>query len=141
MQKKIDYEVGLVKLSLEQERIQKEEEFATRRKFVDEEYGKLMGVKDSLEILKKENDRLTKENTVLREECKRLREDMRGVYGEVRSKSDRLDQIREELTEAKNSCKDLQGLIADEQRLRKRREQEVSEARRELEALRANTTE
>ena len=55
MQKRIDYEVGIVKLSLQQAQNEKEQEFSSRRKFVDEEYGKLMGIKDTMELLKEEN--------------------------------------------------------------------------------------
>ena len=53
VQKRIDYEVGIVKLSLEQAQQEKEQEFLNRRKFVDEEYGKLMGIKDTMDLLKK----------------------------------------------------------------------------------------
>lgn len=60
LQKRIDYEVGVVKLSLEQAQQEKEQEFAGRRKFVDEEYGKLMGIKDTMDLLKNENERLGK---------------------------------------------------------------------------------
>jgi len=35
VQKRIDYEVGVVKLSLEQAQNEKEQEFMNRRKFVD----------------------------------------------------------------------------------------------------------
>lgn len=44
---KIDYEVGIVKLSLQQEYQEKNSQFLERKKFVDEEYGKLMGIKDT----------------------------------------------------------------------------------------------
>lgn len=52
LQKRIDYEVGIVKLSLQQAQNEKEQEFTNRRRFVDEEYGKLMGIKDTLQLLK-----------------------------------------------------------------------------------------
>ena len=52
MQKRIDYEVGVVRLGLEQAQNEKEQEFGSRRRFVDEEYGKLMGLKDTMELLK-----------------------------------------------------------------------------------------
>lgn len=51
---------------MEQAQQEKEQEFANRRKFVDEEYGKLMGIKDTMDLLKIENERLGKENIELR---------------------------------------------------------------------------
>lgn len=60
MEKRIAYEVGLAKLSSEQEQSKKEEEFKSKRKFVDEEYDKLMRIKDTMEFVTKENDRLLK---------------------------------------------------------------------------------
>jgi hypothetical protein len=38
---------------MEQAQSQREEEYANKRRFVDEEYGKLMGIKDSMDILKR----------------------------------------------------------------------------------------
>lgn len=37
-----------------------------RKKVIDEDYGKLMGIKDSIDIVEKENVRLSNENVNLR---------------------------------------------------------------------------
>jgi hypothetical protein len=37
-----------------------------RKKVIDEDYGKLMGIKDSIEIVERENKRLGEENGQLR---------------------------------------------------------------------------
>lgn len=59
MKEKIKYEVNVVKLSLQQDYYDREAEGMRRKKVVDEEYGKLMGIKDSIDIVEKENVRLS----------------------------------------------------------------------------------
>jgi len=59
MKEKIKYEVNVVKLSLQQDFYDREAEGMRRKKVVDEEYGKLMGIKDSIDIVEKENVRLS----------------------------------------------------------------------------------
>ncbi len=56
----------MAKLSLQQEYQDKEAESMRRKKVIDEDYGKLMGIKDSIDIVEKENVRLSEENTNLR---------------------------------------------------------------------------
>jgi hypothetical protein len=56
----------LAKLSLQQEYQDKEAESMRRKKVIDEDYGKLMGIKDSIDIVEKENVRLSDENVNLR---------------------------------------------------------------------------
>ncbi len=56
----------MAKLSLQQEYQDKEAESMRRKKVIDEDYGKLMGIKDSIDIVEKENVRLSDENVNLR---------------------------------------------------------------------------
>lgn len=52
LNKKIEYEVNIKKLAMQQEYQNKESEFLSRKKFIDEEYGKLMGIKDTTDLIK-----------------------------------------------------------------------------------------
>lgn len=72
LNKKIDYEVGVAKLAIQQEYQEKQGEFLSRKKFIDEEYGKLMGIQESCEIIKQENVRLFDENTRLRKDLTQI---------------------------------------------------------------------
>lgn len=56
------------KLAIQQEYQEKEAEFLSRKKFIDEEYGKLMGIKDTTDLIKEENKRLFDENSRLRKD-------------------------------------------------------------------------
>lgn len=57
---------------MQQEYQEKEVEFLNKKKFIDEEYGKLMGIKDTTDIIKEENKRLFDENTRLRKDLTTL---------------------------------------------------------------------
>ena len=72
LNKKIEYEVGVAKLAIQQEYQEKQSDFLSRKKFIDEEYGKLMGIKESCDIVKEENKRLFDENTRLRKDLTQI---------------------------------------------------------------------
>ena len=66
-----------------------------------------MGIKDTMDLLKKQNERLIKENEILRDECKKLREEVRQAYSDSSTKGDKIDYMRDEVTDLKNEKKDL----------------------------------
>lgn len=45
----------MAKLAIQQEYQEKQSEFLERKKFIDEEYGKLMGIKDTMDVIKQES--------------------------------------------------------------------------------------
>jgi hypothetical protein len=77
MEQRISYEVGLAKLSHEQEQALKEQQQQAKRKFVEEEYDKLMRIKDTMGFVSRENERLANENEALRTEGQELRKEAR----------------------------------------------------------------
>lgn len=68
--KKIDHEVNVGKLAIQQEYQEKQSEFLERKKFIDEEYGKLMGIKDTMDVIKQESEKLHEENGQLRKDLR-----------------------------------------------------------------------
>ena len=66
-----------------------------RKKFIDEEYGKLMGFKDTTDLIQNENKRLFEENSRLRENLTTIEQELRVAVSENGSKGDRIESLRQ----------------------------------------------
>jgi chromosome segregation ATPase len=66
------------------------------KKAVDQDYYKMLSIKDSVQIVERENTRLVQENTELRRQMSELRREMQEAQGEFKEMGRQLELARED---------------------------------------------
>ena len=79
-----------------------------RKKVIDEDYGKLMGIKDSIEIVERENKRLGEENGQLRGHLSIIEKELKDMVVELGNKVTRIEVLKDDLAEVTEHKKNFE---------------------------------